>query len=120
MRELRLVFAAAVEGSFAVQLEATSDGGARARVGVPAKLTPFLGEDDYEDLRWYLEEYMDLPDGGAAVRAQGIELKIEEWGRRLHDTIFAAPENEALLRELLAAPEPRQLTIATDQSVLLR
>jgi hypothetical protein len=63
---------------------------------------------------------MDLPDGGAVVRAQGVEEQIRAWGRLLHDAVLGAPENAALLRQLLAAPEPRQLTIATDLSVLLR
>jgi len=42
--------------------------------------TPFLTEDDYEDLRWYLEDYMDLPDGGAVLRAERIERSLETWG----------------------------------------
>ena len=33
------------------------------------RLPPFLTDDDYENLRWYLEDYMDLPDGGAVTRA---------------------------------------------------
>lgn len=116
MQELRLLFSPSDEGSFTVQLEDAP----HHAVGVPSSLRPFLDEDDYESLRWYLEEYMDLPDGGAVVRAQGVERKLEEWGRRLHDTVFAAPENAALLRQLLAAPEPRELTIATAESALLR
>src|SRR4051794_13419742 len=116
MQELRLLFSPSGDGSFNVQLEDAP----HHAVGVPASLRPFLDEDDYESLRWYLEEYMDLPDGGAVVRAQGVERKLEEWGRRLHDAVFAAPENAALLRQLLAAPEPRELTIATAESALLR
>src|SRR5438309_1704853 len=88
--------------------------------GVAVDFTPFLTEDDYENLRWYLEEYMDLPDGGAVVRAEGIERQLHQWGRRLYDALFAAPENRALLQELLKSEEPRELTIATDQSALLR
>jgi CHAT domain-containing protein len=88
--------------------------------GVAGEFAPFLTDDDYENLRWYLEEYMDLPDGGAVVRAQGIEQQLHQWGRRLYDALFAAPENLALLKQLLAGPEPRELTIATDQSALLR
>ena len=89
--------------------------------GVPAEFTPFLTEDDYENLRWYLEEYMDLPDGGAVVRAGGIEQQLHQWGRRLYDALFAAPENRAILQQLLDTKvEPRELTIATDQSALLR
>jgi tetratricopeptide (TPR) repeat protein len=116
MQELRLLFTPAENGSFTVHLEDVPG----HTVGVPATLTPFLGEDDFENLRWYLEEYMDLPDGGAVVRAQGVEEQIKLWGQRLHDAIFAPPENARLLKTLLAAPEPRELTIATDRSVLLR
>jgi tetratricopeptide (TPR) repeat protein len=88
--------------------------------GVAVEFAPFLSDADYENLRWYLEEYMDLPDGGAVVRAQGIEQQLHEWGRQLYAALFAAPENLALLKQLLAGPEPRELTIATDQSALLR
>src|SRR5437016_196900 len=88
--------------------------------GVARDFTPLLSEENYENLRWYLEEYMDLPDGGAVVRAGGIERQLHQWGRRLHDDLFAAPENRALLQQLLDSPEPRELTIATDQSALLR
>ena len=88
--------------------------------GVAVEVAPFLTDADYENLRWYLEEYMDLPDGGAVVRAQGIEQQLHQWGRQLYAALFAAPENLALLQQLLAGPEPRELTIATDQSALLR
>jgi len=116
MHELRQLFTPAENGSFTVNLE----NGPGQTVGVPATFTPFLSEGDFENLRWYLEDYMDLPDGGAVVRAQGVEKQIEEWGHRLHDTVFGAPENAQALRTLLDAPEPRALTIATDQSELLR
>src|SRR5436190_23111264 len=88
--------------------------------GVARDFAPFLSEEDYENLRWYLEEYMDLPDGGAVVRAGGIERQLHQWGRQLYAALFAAPENRDLLQQLLDSPEPRELTIATDQSALLR
>jgi tetratricopeptide (TPR) repeat protein len=115
-QELRLLFNPAENGSFTVRLEDIPGN----TVGVPTTLTPFLSEVDFENLRWYLEEYMDLPDGGAVIRAQGVEEQIKEWGQRLHDAVFAAPENARVLGTLLDAPEPRELTIATDLSVLLR
>src|SRR5262245_31930169 len=116
MQELRLLFTPSGQDSFTIRLEEAPG----HTVGVPASLTPFLTEDDYENLRWYLEDYMDLPDGGAVVRARAVEVQLKEWGERLHDAIFGAPKNAALLAQLLAAPEPRELTIATDQSALLR
>ena len=116
VHELRLLFAPAKDGSFTVHLEDIPG----RTVGIPAALAPFMGDDDFENIRWYLEEYMDLPDGGAVVRAQGVERQVTEWGDRLHRAVFEAPENAELLKTLLAAPEPRELTIATGQSVLLR
>jgi len=116
MSELRILFGPVHGGSYTVRFEGSS----LKPVGVPVEFTPFLDEDDYEELLWYLEEYLVLPDGGAEIRAHAVEEKLKQWGRRLHDAVFAAPENAALLRELLAAPEPRELTIATDQSAILR
>src|SRR5436305_1440460 len=115
MKDLRVLFAAADQGYRARLADAEGHG-----LGVEVPFTPFLGEDDYEDLRWYLEEYMELPDGGAVIRAQRIERQLEVWGRRLHDDLFTAAENRALLSQLLAGPEPRELTLATRDPELLR
>ncbi len=114
--EIRIRFSACGNNHFGVQL---TDAAGNER-GAASDFTPFLTDEDYENLRWYLEEYMDLPDGGAVVRAEGIERQLHNWGRQLFDAIFATKENGALVRQLLESPEPRELTIATDQSVLLR
>ncbi|HEX4952450.1 MAG TPA: CHAT domain-containing protein [Thermoanaerobaculia bacterium] len=116
MQDLRILFEPAADVGYRAQL---ADARGR-RLGVEVSFTPFLTEDDYEDLRWYLEEYMDLPDGGAVLRAQRIERNLEEWGRRLYGALFTAPDNREFLRELLDDPGPRRLTIATRESALLR
>ncbi len=115
MNDLRLLFVPADDTGYRAQL-ADADG---RRLGVEVPFTPFLTEDDYEDLRWYLEEYMDLPDGGAVVRAGRIEKNLGEWGRRLYEALFSIADNREFLRELLAGPEPR-LTVATRDPALLR
>src|SRR5947209_1703236 len=94
VQELRLLFTPAEQGAFTLHLEDAPG----HRVGEPVTFTPFLDDGDFEGLRWYLEEYMDLPDGGAVVRARGVETQIEQWGQRLHDAVFAAPENATALR----------------------
>ncbi len=86
MNDLRVLFAPAADTGYRAWL---TDAGGRRR-GVEVPFTPFLTEEDYEDLRWYLEEYMDLPDGGAVVRAQRIERQLGRWGRGLHDALFSA------------------------------
>jgi len=84
MNELRVIFTAAEDKSYSARLT-DADGNVP---GVEVPFTPFLTEEDYENLRWYLEEYMDLPDGGAVVRARGVEKDLEQWGRRLYDALF--------------------------------
>ena len=116
MNELRILFADAPDQGYRAQLADARD----RRLGVEVPFTPFLTEDDYEDLRWYLEEYMDLPDGGAVIRAQRIEGDLEQWGRRLYNALFTVTDNRDFLRELLAGPEPHRLTIATRDPALLR
>jgi hypothetical protein len=116
MQEIRLLFSSTDGLSHRVAL---TDGTGNP-FGVEVPFTPFLTDADYDNLRWYLEEYMELPDGGAVVRAGHIEADLLTWGQRLHDAIFAAPENQAALQLLLAAPEPRELTLATSDPALLR
>jgi hypothetical protein len=116
LHEIRLLFAAAVrrKTSFCVSL---TDGEGYSAIGVEQSFTPFLSDADYENLRWYLEEYMELPDGGAVIRAAKIEAELAEWGRRLHDAIFSAHRQTApRSKQILAAPEPRELTIASSDA----
>ena len=59
MNELRLLFARTADGLTVQPIP---------QDGSPGELLPFqsfLDETDFGDLRWYLEEYMGLPDGGA-------------------------------------------------------
>jgi tetratricopeptide (TPR) repeat protein len=115
-QELRVLFTPSENGSFTVHLEGLPG----HPIGVPTTFTPFLSENDFENLRWYLEDYMDLPYAGAVVRAEGVEKQIEQWGHRLHDAVFSAPENASVLKSLLDGAAPRGLTLATNQSDLLR
>src|ERR1043165_5980259 len=85
MNELRLVFHLDPQTGTSVKALPVWSG-SDATQPVPFDFS--LGDDDFEDLRWYLEDFMDLPDGGAVVRAEGIEGKLRNWGRQLHDTVF--------------------------------
>lgn len=144
MQELRVTFSPPGHKNYKVRLT-TAEG---RPLGVEVPFIPFLDDNDYDDLRWYLEEYMDLPDGGSVVRAKRIEENLANWGRTLHDALFEPKENGTLLKDLLTAskhaapkpassdtaasnlsdrqpadrqpPEPRVLTIATQDPTLLR
>jgi hypothetical protein len=69
MTELRLVFQPAPEATMTVRADFSSaDGGMRSG-GQPQPFTFQLRPEEYADVRWYLEEFMDLPIGGSVLRA---------------------------------------------------
>ena len=88
--------------------------------GEPQPFTFELNSDDYADLRWYLEAYMDLPIGGSRLRANRIERSLLEWGRGLYKAVFDHGDHRDTIRELIRAEPPRLLTLATSNSDILR
>ncbi len=117
MNDLRVTFVAEPRAGYRALL---SDAAGAEAEAVEVPFTPSLSEDDYENLRWYLEDFMDLPDGGAVVRARRVERDLDAWGRKFYDELFPNEESRGLLKALLASPEPRELTIATRDAALLR
>lgn len=116
--ELRLLFSTDDSGTPRVRLQPVGlDGPQKPR---DRTLDFALDPDDDKDLKWYLEEYMDLPDHGSRVRARGIEDRIDAWGRRLFDEVFGSGSQQKLMDALLAADGPRLLTVATDDAAVLR
>ena len=49
-----------------------------------------LGAEEREDLRWYLEDYLDQPFDPAPQIAARVEGRMEEIGRALFENIFDA------------------------------
>jgi tetratricopeptide (TPR) repeat protein len=119
VNELRVIFQAnpQADGAFVVEL---LPGWSSGVASPPIPFDFSLTNDDYEDLRWYLEDFMDLPDGGSVVRAHSTERRLKDWGRQLHDAVFSAPANQELLKQLLTSQEPGILTIGTRDAALLR
>ncbi len=119
MHDLRVTFTAAPDGTYLARLiDTAAEAGVPSAIEVPFK--PFLTEEDYEDLRWYLEDFMDLPDGGAVVRARRVERNLDAWGKALYEALFPNEESRELFARLLASEPPRELTIATQDATLLR
>ena len=120
MAELRLVFQPAPDTTMTVRVDFSSaDGGMRGG-GPPQPFTFQLRPEDYVDLRWYLEEFMDLPIGGSVLRANRIEQSLIQWGRDLYKAIFDYGDHRDLIRDLMRAETPRLLTIATSNGDILR
>jgi hypothetical protein len=115
LNELRLLFAR--NGDALTYRIATSWGG---DAGEPQPFGLSLGNDDYDDLRWYLEEYMDLPTGGALVRAARIERSLDDWGRKLFEAVFGGGDHRELFNALVDGDAPRLLTVGTKDLDVLR
>ncbi len=57
--------------------------------GSPLPFTPPLTIPDFEDLRFYLEEYAQLPVGEFAVRGERVEReRLAAWGEALFASVF--------------------------------
>src|SRR2546423_692800 len=97
MNELRLLFHPTADNEYRVQLQHSTGGDTQGS----QPFTPFLEDKDYEDLRWYLEDFLDLPDGGAVHRAARIEGQLQHWGRQPYYAVFAAPAYQEFLQRAL-------------------
>ncbi|HEX7679252.1 MAG TPA: CHAT domain-containing protein, partial [Thermoanaerobaculia bacterium] len=115
MSELRLLFDKSADGDFAVRIVPSS-----GNASEPVPFKPFLDDGDFDDLRWYLEDFMDLPDGGSLVRAHRVEEKLRYWGRSFYDALFKDGDNRELLNQMQADAAPRLLTLATRDVDILR
>ncbi len=118
MAELRLVFQRADTG-VTVRVDFNGPDGSLTG-GQPQPFAFELEPDDYADLRWYLEAFMDLPMGGSVLRANRVEQSLVQWGRDLYQAVFDHGDHRDLIRDLMQAETPRLLTIATTDGDLLR
>ena len=83
--------------------------------GPEQPFTPPLTIPDFEDLRFYLEDYASLPVGEFAVRGERIEReKLAAWGEALYEAIFSGnPERgKAYLLAQLAAERGEAVEVA--------
>ncbi len=74
-----------------------------------------LAIPDFEDLRFYLEDYASLPVGEFAVRGERVEReRLSAWGEALFASIFAGDpkRGEAYLRARLAAQGSEAVEVA--------
>lgn len=119
MAELRLVFQP-VDTAMAIRVDFSSADGGGIIGGQPQPFAFQLSPNDYADIRWYLEEYLDLPIGGSVLRARRIERSLAEWGRALYQAVFDHGDHRDLIHDLLRADPPHLLTIASTNGDILR
>ncbi len=90
MLQLRLTQHAAGEGRHRVEIALEGDGARRTAESI----FPFLlSSQDEEDLRWYLEDYLQYPQEPAPAIARRIEGRLAEVGTELFRAVFQASDD---------------------------
>jgi tetratricopeptide (TPR) repeat protein len=86
----------------------------------PRRFKPPLQDTVQADLRWYLEVFSGWPTGPDYERAEGLEARLEEWGRALRDSIFSTPKAARLWQQFIDTKSDSKLVTidATDPRVL--
>ena len=83
--------------------------------GSPQPFTPPLAIPDFEDLRFYLEDYASLPVGEYAVRGARVENeRLAAWGEALFASVFEGDpkRQQAYVRACLAAEQGEPVEVA--------
>ena len=59
-----------------------------------------LSEDDHEDLRWYLEEYLSAPFGVYEERGARVAAALGDWGHSVFASVFGSGAARDLYLEM--------------------
>jgi hypothetical protein len=97
---LRLTQTSLPTGESRVQLDLTGDGVAQSAF---AQFSFTLADQDREDLRWYLEDYLQYPIDPAPQIAARVEQRMRTLGGQLYARLF---DDNPAARRLWARLEP--------------
>jgi tetratricopeptide (TPR) repeat protein len=82
-----------------VAVSTIAEGQSRAVEDGPVPLAWPLDSDALEDLRWYLEDYLDAPYGVYEDRGAYVEAALARWGQAVFSAVFGtAAAREAYTR----------------------
>lgn len=122
--EIRLVVQSDPAGtSAAPAYQAHWQNAAGQQVTPPFALALPLTPDDLDELRWYLETYMQFPGVGDRQRAGAVEPQLRDWGRALFDAAFGSPQAQQIYDHMQQAGHQGQLcqiTIGCDLPPVLQ
>jgi hypothetical protein len=79
---------------------------------------PPLSPEEREDLRWYLEDYLDAPYAVYQDRGSTIAKTIPVWGERLFEAVFGAGKGQKAYIQARES-EPCELWIASRSPAFL-
>jgi formylglycine-generating enzyme len=88
----------------------------------PFPLVLPLQAAEMDELRWYLERFVQSADTSDRARARRLEAKIKTWGGRAFEALFQSSEGRDVYHRLMAAARPTRpalLTLVTTDADIL-
>jgi len=74
-----------------------------------------LTAKDHENVRWYLEEYVEWPYEQFLERGKKIEVSLAEFGKRLYHAVFGSAAAMSVIQPWRLLPEvQRQVSIVSE------
>jgi len=89
------------EGPSRYRVEIALEGDDLPRQTAVSQFDFVLSAEDQEDLRWYLEDYLQYPQDPASKRADRIERRMVEMGTELFRAVFQANDDACDLWAIL-------------------
>jgi tetratricopeptide (TPR) repeat protein len=75
-----------------ILVDIAATGHALLSTGAAVDLAQPLGAEELEELRWYLEDYLQVPYGVYEDRGSRIAGLIAAWGQRMYGSLFGSGE----------------------------
>ena len=94
MPKLRLTQTALDDDRYRIELQLEEAGHLPRPASVEVRCT--FSEQDRQDLRWYLEDYVLFPFDPHPQMAARVERRMEEMGRDLFEQLFGAANTQRL------------------------
>lgn len=82
------------------------------------RFTAPLGPIEAEEIKWYLERYINWPARLFQERAQRVVEALPRWGRALYDAVNDETAHEALEAWTAAATAERRFTLKVNQRLI--
>ena len=82
------------------------------------RFTAPLGPIEGEEIKWYLERYINWPAGLFQERAQRVVEALPRWGRALYDAVNDPDASPALAAWKAAANSDRRFTVKADRRLI--
>lgn len=102
-----------------VRVSWQAEGQIRAEGGAAEPFDAPLSDEELEDLRWYLEDYVRAPYAVYEDRGKTIEGRLPEWGEALFSSVFGTEREGGKVYQRASGGDDWELWIASESTAFL-